>query len=86
MECGRHGASSGAHFTAFFAAVEKNIFRTRGSENIDPRVACDLVRAVAPENNFPVQIEKADPDFEHIEDVGVNLGILKPWYGTDSRC
>ena len=64
MECGGHGASSGANFTTFFVAVENNIFRTRVPENIDPHVACDLLRAVAPENNFPVQIENAAPDFE----------------------
>jgi hypothetical protein len=62
------------NFTAFFVVLEKNVFRTRLPENIDPRVACDLLRAVAPEKSFPVQIESADPDFEPVDDVGVNLG------------
>src|SRR5580692_9767704 len=39
-------------------------------------------RAVAPEDGFLLRIERADPDLQAIEDVAVDLGILKGRHGA----
>src|SRR5208282_676286 len=85
VECGGQRAASRAHFAAFLVAMEKNILRAGVPENIDSRVTRDLFGSIAPENNFPVQIENADPDLQPVEDVAVNLGIFKRWHRTDGR-
>ena len=43
-------------------------------------VARDLFRAVAPEDNFFLQIEHAHADLQAVEDVAVSLGIAKGWH------
>lgn len=57
-------------------AAQKNVFNARMAEDIDSRIASYFFRAVAPEDDF-LRIEHTEPDFEAIEDVALDLGILK---------
>ena len=47
------------------------------TEHIDARIACELFRTVAPEDDFLLQIEHAYADLQLVEDVAVHFGILK---------
>jgi hypothetical protein len=51
------------------------------ADDIDSRIASYFSRAVAPEDDF-LRIEHTEPDFEAIEDVAVDLGILKGRHGA----
>jgi hypothetical protein len=62
--------------------MQENIFRAGMAEDIDARIAGYLLRSVAPENNFLVQIKHADADLQAVEDVAVNLRILKVRHGA----
>jgi len=77
VQGGCHGAFSGAGFATIVVAVQENIFGAGVPEDIDAGIARYLLRAVAPEDDFLVQIEHAHADLQAIEDVAVNLGILK---------
>ena len=57
----RHGTVLGAHLTADLIAMPKNIVSAGMTEYIDPRIARDLLRAVAPEDNFFVQSTTLTP-------------------------
>src|SRR6266446_3902711 len=81
MQRGRDGAFLVTHFTTALVAMQKNIFRAGMTQNIDAGIACDLFRAVAPKNNFFLQIEHTHADSQPIEDVAVGLRILKGWHG-----
>src|SRR4029077_15157442 len=69
VERGRHGAFPGAHFTADLVAMQKNVFRAGMAEDIDAGVAGDLFGAIAPEDDFFLQVDYAHPDLEAVEDV-----------------
>ena len=47
------------------------------TQHIDPRISGDVFRAIAPENNFLLQIEHTHPDLQTVKDVAVDIGILK---------
>jgi hypothetical protein len=55
-------------------AVQKNVFSARMAEDIDSRIASYFFRAVAPENDFLLRVERTDPDLQAIEDVTVISG------------
>jgi hypothetical protein len=52
------------------------------AEDIDARKACYFFRAVTPEDYFLLQIKYAHPDLQAVEDVAVNLRILKGRHGA----
>jgi hypothetical protein len=82
VQRGRHGTTSGTHFTTVEIAVEKNIFRAGVAEDVDARKAGYFFRAVTPKDYFLLQIKDADPDLQAVEDVAVNFGILKGRHGS----
>src|ERR1700693_4876117 len=47
------------------------------SQNVEARIAGDLFGAVAPEDNFFLQIEHTDADLQAVENVAANVGIVK---------
>ena len=66
--------------------MQKNVFSPRMAEDIDSRIASYFFRAVAP-NDFLLRIERTDPyvqaiDVQAIEDVALDLGILKGRHGA----
>jgi hypothetical protein len=69
-ESGRHGAFLGAHFTTDFVAMQKNTVGAGMAQDIDARIAGDRFRAIAPENNFSLQVEHAHADLQAVKDIG----------------
>jgi hypothetical protein len=55
------------------------------AEHIDARITRDLLRAIAPEDNFSLQVEHTHAELQAIEDVAVNLRVLKGWHGKSSQ-
>ena len=82
VQRGSHGTFSGAGFATIVVAMQENIIRAGMAEDIDARIACYLFRAVAPEDNFLMQIKHADADLQAIEDVAVDLRIFKVRHGV----
>ena len=76
------GAFSDAHVATVVVAMQKNIFCAGVAEHVDPRIARDFFRAVAPEHNFFLQVKHAHADLQPIEDVAIRLGISKGWHGA----
>src|SRR5208282_1891529 len=78
----------GTHFTAALVTVLKNVVGAGVAEHIDARVARDLLRAVAPENNLALEIENTDANLQAVEDVTVNVGVLESCHGArpNARC
>ena len=60
--------------------MQKNVVRAGMAEDIDARIAGDLFGAVAPEDNFFLQVDYAHADLQAVEDGAVGLGILKSWH------
>jgi hypothetical protein len=82
VQRGRHGTFSGAGFATIVVAMQKNIIRAGMAEDIDARIARYLFRAVAPEDDFLMQIKHADADLQAIEDVAIDLRIFKVRHGA----
>jgi hypothetical protein len=57
--------------------MQKNVFGAGMAEPIDPRIARDLFRAIAPEDNLLLQIEHAYTDLQAVEGVAIDFRILK---------
>ncbi|MGA8527821.1 MAG: hypothetical protein WA654_00410 [Candidatus Sulfotelmatobacter sp.] len=69
-----------AHFTTVPVAMQKDVVSAGVAEDIDAGVTGDVFGAVAPEDNFFLQVEHAHADLQAIEDVAVGIGIAKGWH------
>src|SRR6202522_2349659 len=53
-----------AHFAAHLIAVQKNVVAAGVAEHVDAGVAGDFFRAVAPEDDFSLQVDDTDADLK----------------------
>jgi hypothetical protein len=81
----RQGAFLIAHFTTDLVAMEKNAVGAEMAQDVDARIARNLFRAIAPENNLSLQVEHARADLQTIKDIAVSLRIFKGWHAGDAR-
>jgi hypothetical protein len=77
LERGCEGAFSSAHFAADLIAMQKNVFGAEMAKDVDAGVAGDLFGAVAPEDDFFLQVDYAHADLQAVEDIAISLGIGK---------
>ena len=73
-------------FRNVLVAMQKNVVGAGVAEDIDAGVAGDLFGAVAPEDNFFLQVEHAHADLQAVEDVAVSIGIAKGWHSWRKEC
>jgi len=66
-------------------AVLQNTLGTEVAEYVDAFIPRNVRRAITPENNFLLQIEHAHADLQAVQDVAINVRILKGWHDC-ARC
>src|SRR5271166_4321772 len=76
------GTLVNAHLTAGMVAVLKDVVGAGVTQHIDARIAGELLGAVAPEDDFSLQIEDAHADLEGIEYSPIRVWILESWHGA----
>jgi hypothetical protein len=71
------GAIIFAEFATGLIAVQQG-FRDAGvADDVVAQVASDSLAAIAPENNFPLQVNDAEAGGQALEDAAADLGIVK---------